>query len=185
MELDQKTALVIIDMQKAIDEPRWDDKNNPDYEGAVLDLLTLWRAKDMPIFHVKHNEPNPASTFHTYAPTNAFKPETAPLPGECVIEKEVNCAFIKTSLGSLLRMEGCEKIVVCGVVTHNSVDATVRHAACLGFEVFLVEDACTAVPVTDLDGKVWPAHYVHRLTLGILHGEYCQVVKKDDLQFAN
>lgn len=181
MELDNETGLLIIDMQKAIDEPVWDGKNNPAYETRILDLLTLWRARQWPVFHIKHNEANPASTFHTHAPTNAFKPETAPLPGEIIIEKEVNCAFIGTGLGSMLRMEGCKKLLVCGVVTHNSVDATVRHAGCLGFETYLVADACTAVPVTDRTGKKWSGEEVHQLYLSVLDGEYCTVVNMQDV----
>lgn len=181
MELDASTALVVIDVQKAIDDPRWDGKNNPDYQTRILDLLTLWRARQWPVFHIKHNEPNPASTYHTYAPGNEFKPETKPLPGEAIIEKEVNCAFIKTSLGSQLRMDGCEKIVFCGVVTHNSIDATVRHASCLGFETYLVSDACTAVPVTDRTGKTWAAEDVHNLALAFLDGEYCDVISMQDI----
>ncbi|MDV7340406.1 cysteine hydrolase family protein [Terasakiella sp. A23] len=181
MELDATTALVIIDVQKAIDEPCWDGKNNPDYQMRVQDLLSIWRVRKWPVFHVKHNEPNPASTYHTDKPTNDFKPETAPLPGEIVIEKEVNCAFIKTSLGSQLRTEGCDKIVFCGVVTHNSIDATVRHASCLGFLTYVVSDACTAVPVVDKAGKRWEAEDVHNLYLGVLDGEYADVITMQDV----
>ncbi len=181
MKLDEQTALIVIDVQRAIDEPQWDGKNNPDYQERIVTLLTLWRAKGWPVYHVKHNDPNPASTYHTYAPTNAFKVETAPHPGEVIIDKETNCAFIKTSLGSQLRMDGCYKLVFCGVVTHNSVDATVRHASCLGFETYLVEEACTAVPVTDHLGRTWAAQDVHHLTLGILGGEYCDVISLKDV----
>ncbi len=181
MELDESTALVVIDVQKAIDEPAWDGKNNPDYQMRIQDLLSIWRVRQWPVFHIKHNEPNPDSTFHTHSPTNEFKPETAPLPGEIIIEKEVNCAFINTGLGSMLRMEGCEKLVACGVVTHNSVDATVRHAGCLGFKTYVVDEACTAVPVTDGAGKTWSAEDVHRLYLAVLDGEYAEVVSVRDV----
>jgi len=181
MELDATTGLVIIDVQQAIDEPEWDGKNNPDYQTRILDLLTLWRARNWPVFHIKHNSKNPLSAFHPDAETNEFKRETRPLPGEAIIEKEVNCAFIGTGLGSMLRMDGCEKIIVCGVVTHHSVDATVRHAACLGFKTYLASDACTAVPVTDKTGKVWSGDEVHNLSLAVLDGEYCQVITMQDI----
>lgn len=181
MELDATTALVIIDVQKAIDEPEWEGKNNPDYQTRIHDLLTLWRARDWPIFHVKHNAKNPHSAFHPLSETNAFKPETRPFPGEAIIEKEVNCAFIGTGLGSMLRIEGCTKVIICGVVTHNAVDATVRHAACLGFDTYVASDACTAVPVTDKTGKIWPAEDVHNLTLAILATDYCQVITMQDI----
>lgn len=181
MELDAQTGLVIIDVQQAIDEPEWDGKNNPDYQTRILDLLTLWRARNWPIFHVKHNAKNPNSAFHEDAATNAFKHETRPLPGEPIIEKTVNCAFIGTGLGSMLRMDGCEKIIICGVVTHNSIDATTRHAACLGFETYVVNDACTAVPVTDMTGKTWEAEDVHNLSLAILATDYCDVITMQDI----
>jgi len=78
-------------------------------------------------------------------------------------------------------MEGCDKIVFCGVVTHNSVDATVRHASCLGFITYVVSDACTAVPVVDKAGKTWEAEDVHNLYLGVLDGEYVDVVTMQDI----
>ena len=51
------------------------------------------------------------------------------------------------------------------MLTHNSVEATVRHAADLGDRVFVVAGACWAVDVVDLAGRLWPAEDVHALSL--------------------
>lgn len=180
MKLDASTALVVIDVQNAIDDARWEGKNNPDYISRVQDLLSIWRGRGWPVFHVKHNSKDPDSAYHPDGEGNDFKDQAAPRPGEIVIEKETNCAFINTGLGSMLRMEGADKLLVCGVVTQHSVDATVRHAASLGFEVYLMSDACTATPVTDAQGVLREAADVHAMVLGILDGEYCQVMSMQD-----
>jgi nicotinamidase-related amidase len=67
-------------------------------------------------------------------------------------------------------------VVVAGVLLHNSVDATVRMAANLGFETWLVDDATASVDVVDLAGRHWPAEEVHALSLALLSGEYAKVV---------
>lgn len=176
MKLDQSTALVVIDVQKAIDGPDGEGKNNPDYISRVQDLLSIWRARGWPVFHVKHNSKDADSAYSEEAEGNAFKEEAKPFPGEMIIEKVVDCAFINTGLGSMLRMEGAEKLLICGVTTQYSVEATVRHASALGFETFLMRDACSATPVGH-----WSAQDVHDMSLAILEGTYCEVVSMQDI----
>ena len=45
--------------------------------------------------------------------------------------------------------------------------------------MFLVGDACWAVDVRDLGGRLWPAEDVHALSLANLHGEYAEVVNSE------
>ena len=56
------------------------------------------------------------------------------MPGETVIAKRTNSAFIGTDLESRLRAAGVETLIVAGVITNNSVEATVRMAGNLGFD---------------------------------------------------
>ncbi len=42
--LADNAALVIVDFQKAIDDPKWGRRNNPDAEAQAGRLLTAWRA---------------------------------------------------------------------------------------------------------------------------------------------
>lgn len=181
MKFDAATALIVVDVQKAIDDPRWAEKNNPEYQGRIHDLLTLWRTKDWPIYHVKHNSLDPLSPYHDGQPTNDFKPETAPMGSETIIEKKTNNAFLNTSLGSMLRISGVDKLVVCGVLTHHSIDATVRHAAGLGFQTFVMGEACSASSVTDPTGQKWEAAAVHAMALGVLQEDYAQVISMADV----
>ena len=96
--------------------------------------------------------------------------------------KQVHSAFIGTELAAGLQaMAGGGKppLVICGVLRANSVEATVRVAANLGFEVRLLGDACWSCDKRDLTGRLWPAEDVHQLTLALLDGEYAEVTTVD------
>jgi nicotinamidase-related amidase len=171
-------ALIVIDLQKAIDDPQWrryGGRNNPDAEQNVARLLEAWRARKWPIYHVRHDSQFPNSTYRPGQPGHEFKPETAPLAGETLIPKTVNSAFIGTDLEARLRAAGHTTLFIAGVITNNSVEATVRMAGNLGFAVTLVEDACFTFARTDRSGRVWSAEDVHTLSVANMEGEYCAV----------
>ncbi|HAI28286.1 MAG TPA: isochorismatase, partial [Thalassospira sp.] len=97
-ELGNDAALIVLDVQKAIDDPRWNSKNNPGYADVIAKLLAKFRAAKMPVIHVRHEEANPASSFYVDGPGLPFKDEALPVDGETVIAKQQNCAFVGTSL---------------------------------------------------------------------------------------
>ena len=173
-----RTALLIIDLQKAIDDPRWaaeGPRNNLDAETSVARLLRHWREAGRPIIHIRHASREPNSTYRPGQQGNAFKPEATPLAGETVIAKQTNSAFIGTDLEAQLRAGGISDLVVAGVITNNSVEATVRMAGNLGFAVHLVEDACFTYARRDYRGHLRSAEEVHAMSLANLDGEYCRV----------
>ena len=49
-------ALILIDLQKAIDDPSWGVRNNPGAEANVTRLLEVWREKSRPVYHVRHED---------------------------------------------------------------------------------------------------------------------------------
>lgn len=174
--LPSDTVLMIIDAQRAIDDSKWGPRNNPSAEQCITMLLEAWRANMMPVIHIRHDSLDPDSPYRPGAPGHQFKPECEPRPGERIIGKNAHSAFIGTGLDDLLTAEGTTTLVVCGALTHHSVDATVRHAAGLGYRVFVAADACWSVDVTDLNGRLWPAEDVHRLSLAILRSEYATIL---------
>lgn len=175
MRIPKDTALIVIDVQLAIDDPCWGPRNNPDAERKIARLLAVWRAAQMPIVHVRHDSLEPRSPYRPGQPGHAFKPEAAPLDGEPIVVKQVNSAFIGTGLERQLNAAGRTTLVICGTLTHNSVETTVRHAGNLGFRVFVVADACWSVDTRDLTGRLWPAADVHMLSLTHMQGDYAKV----------
>jgi nicotinamidase-related amidase len=178
MKLPLNAALVLVDLQRAIDDPSWaadGPRNNPQAEGNVATLLAAWRGGGKPIFHVKHDGTFATSTYRPGQPGNEFKPEAVPLPDEEVIIKHTNSAFIGTELDRKLRLARISTLVFCGVITNNSLEATVRMAGNLGFETYLVEDAAFTFARKDYRGHLRTAQEVHDLTLANLDYAYCTV----------
>lgn len=142
----------------------------------VARLLTVWREAGRPVLHVRHDSKEPNSTYRPGQSGHEFKPEAMPLPGEPVIAKQVHSAFIGTDLEQRLRDAGIDVLLVAGVITNNSVEATVRMAGNLGFDTRLVEDACFTYARRDHAGRLRSADEVHAMSLANMDGEYCAVV---------
>ena len=176
MRLPADAVLIVIDVQEAIDDPRWGPRNNPGAEANIAALIAAWRAERLPLVHIRHDLVEPGSPYAPERPGHRFKPWAAPLEGETVVGKNANSAFVGTGLEDLLDDIGATTLVICGVLTQNSVEATARHAGNLGYQVFVVDDACWAVDKTDLRGRRWLAEDVHALSLAHLDGEYARVV---------
>lgn len=175
------TALLLIDVQQAFDEPRWGTRNNPGAEQVIARLLAEWRARKQPVIHVQHMSQSPNSSLRPGAPGNAFKPEALPRSGEPVFQKTVNSAFIGTELESYLRAEGIGKLVVVGLTTDHCVSTTTRMAANLGFEATIVEDGTATFDRVGPDGAHLSAELMHRTALASLHGEFARVVSADEV----
>src|SRR6266508_2777266 len=159
-------ALIIIDVQYAIDDPGWGrDRNNPDAEVNIAKLLARWRERAWPIWHVRHVSSDPKSTYRPGQPGAEFKEEVKPREGERVIEKRTNSAFIGTNLEAELRAKGIARVVITGVITNNSVEATARMAGNLGFETYVVADATATFGRRDYAGRWHTADEVHAMSL--------------------
>ena len=68
--------------------------------------------------------------------------EIAPVGDEIVIPKTSFSVFISTNIHYVLGNLGMKHVIVCGVLTDQCVDSTVRDACDLGYLVTLVTDAC-------------------------------------------
>ncbi len=173
---------MIIDFQKAIDDPSWgNDRNNPEAEANIAKLLLFWRERRWPIFHVRHVSLEPKSTYRPGQPGAEFKSEALPWEGERVIEKHTNIAFIGTSLERELRESAIAEVVITGVMTNNSVEATARMTGNLGFTTYVVSDATATFGRRDFAGRWRTADEVQAMSLANLSGEYAIVSSTQDL----
>ncbi|MCY1516493.1 Peroxyureidoacrylate/ureidoacrylate amidohydrolase RutB [compost metagenome] len=78
---------------------------------------------------------------------SAFYEGLQPLAGsarEFVVKHTRISAFYGTPLEETLRVLGARRLVVAGVATHSVVEGTVRHAADIGFDVMVAQDACAS-----------------------------------------
>lgn len=71
-----------------------------------------------------------------------IRSEFAPRPGEIVAEEHwCSSGFANTDLDLLLKKHGIHQLIVIGLIAHTCIEATVRYAAELGYEVTVVKDA--------------------------------------------
>ncbi|GLH37492.1 cysteine hydrolase family protein [Pseudomonas moraviensis] len=176
MALQSNAALIIIDQQKGILHPRLGRRNNPQAEERMLELLALWRLRGRPVIHVQHLSRSPDSVFWPEQSGVEFQPRFAPQNGEWLIQKQVPDAFCASGLEAQLREAGIGQLIIVGVATNNSVEATARTAGNLGFDTFVAEDACFTFDKADYFSTLRTAEEVHGMSLGNLHGEYATVV---------
>lgn len=172
----ESAALILIDVQKAIDHPSWGRRNNPQAEENMARLLDAWRAKNRRVIHVQHHSREPQSTYRPGQPGCDFKDCVRPAAGETIVTKHVNSAFIGTDLEQNLRDGHHEQLIIAGVITNNSVEATARVGGNLGFDVYVVSDATYTFDRLALDGTLHKAEEVHAHSLANLQGEYAQIV---------
>jgi nicotinamidase-related amidase len=176
-------ALIVVDVQRAFDE--WEAagkrRNNPDAVGRIADLLKAFRTGGAPIFHIRHEGTRPTSSFLPQNSGYAVKDEAREQPGETVIVKRVNSAFIGTDLEKRLRAGGIGTLVICGATTNHCVETTTRMAGNLGFDAHLVRDATWTFERVGPDGDKHSAEEIHAMTLSNLNGEFARIVTTDDV----
>src|SRR5712691_2438216 len=97
--LPYNAALLVIDVQQGFEEPVWGgSRNNPQLEENIACLQDEWRASGRVLIHVQHDSRWPGSPLYPGRPGHAIKAAVRPFPGETVIHKSVNSAFIGTGL---------------------------------------------------------------------------------------
>jgi ureidoacrylate peracid hydrolase len=68
--------------------------------------------------------------------------EFEPQPGDMVAQEHwCSSGFANTDLDLQLKKHGIHKLIVMGLIAHTCVEATVRYAAELGYEVTVLKDA--------------------------------------------
>jgi nicotinamidase-related amidase len=171
-----RPALIIIDMQRGVTSAAAGPRNNPDAELKIAELLAAWRDSGATVVHVRHISRTPGSLFWPGQVGVEFLEALAPLPDEHVVEKNVPDAFIQSGLERWLRVRGIGAVVIVGVSTNNSVEATARSAGNLGFQTQVVADATYAFDKRDFSGTPRTAAEVHAMSLANLDGEYAAIV---------
>ncbi|WP_394424383.1 cysteine hydrolase family protein [Vreelandella stevensii] len=175
-EASPAAALIIIDMQQGMATPDAGARNNPQAEANIQRLLMAWRQAAGVVVHVRHVSRSPDSPFWPGQSGVLFQPALAPLPSEHVVEKNVPDAFVHSGLERWLHARGIRELVVVGVSTSNSVEATARTAGNLGFGTWVVSDATFTFAKCDYAGMERTADEVHAMSLANLAGEYAQIV---------
>lgn len=180
--LPEDTALIVIDVQKGLDEEYWGERNNPGAEQNMARLLDAWRRRGMPVYHVQHQSKNPNSPLRPNYVGNEIKDIVRPLPGEPVLQKDENSAFIGTDLEERLHTANQSTVVLAGLTTDHCISSTARMAANLGFDTIVVSDATAAFDrQSPLTSRHFTGEEIHEVELTALNGEFARVAETEAL----
>ena len=176
-------ALIIVDFQNGFDEVDYwgGNRNNPKAEENARRLLDVWRERKLPLFHIKHDSTNIKTKLAPGQWGNEIKDIVRPLPGEVVISKSVNSAFIGTDLKERLDAQKVKSVVVVGLQTDHCVSTTTRMAANFGYNTIVVSDATATFDRIGIDGVKIPSSVIHVVNLSSLNGEFATVVTTEQL----
>ncbi len=177
-----RTALVVIDVQRAFEDAAyWGKRNNPDCEANVGRLIDGFRARSLPIVLVRHDSVEPKSPLRPGQRGNDFK-DVVRGPADLVISKTVNSAFLGTpDLAAWLKSRSLTGLALCGITTNHCCETTARMGGNLGFRVLFVLDATHTFDRAALDGTMITADELARTTAANLNGEFAQIVTTDQL----
>jgi nicotinamidase-related amidase len=161
MRLPADAVLLVIDPQQGGGDPR-NRGDAAEVERNIAALIAAWRAEGLPLVHVGRPASDAAAV--------------SPLYGEIVIVRNATSAFVGCDLEARLDDLGATTLVLCGALETHALEASARHAADLGYQVFVVADACLAADAIDLRGRLWAAEDVRALALARLKGETATIV---------
>src|SRR5512132_2249087 len=175
-------ALVVVDIQNDYFPGGANPLDGPEAAaGKARGLLDSFRASGEPIVHVKHVWDAPDALYLRHGtPGGEINDAVRPEPGEAVVEKAFPNAFLETTLDAQLKDAGVDNLLVCGMMTAMCVDATVRAAVDLGYDVAVAHDACATMALEFGDRRVAAAD-VHAAFLAALADGYATVGPAADL----
>ena len=184
-QFDEATALLLIDVQKGVDDTSYyggptGRVNNPEAKDNIRRILTAWREKGGKVAFTRHDSIEDGSPLKLSLESGQQLEGMEIHPGDIAVSKSVNSGFIGTSLELDLRRAGIQRLCVVGFFTNVCVETTVRMAGNMGFDTYLVHDACSTMNSIGLDGTDYDPQLVHDMAVAGLHGEFCTAISLQD-----
>ena len=183
-KFDKSTALLLVDVQEGVNDVKYyggpsGKRNNDSAEENMRCLLNEWRRLGKQVAFTRHNSRELNSPLKLSLETGKQIEGLDIHESDIVVDKDVNSGFIGTSLELELRRSGIDRLVVMGFYTNYCIETTVRMAGNLGFDTYLVHDACAAINTLCHDGTYYEADLVHNMSIASLHGEFCTAISKE------
>jgi nicotinamidase-related amidase len=176
------SALVLIDIQQDYFPGGRMEVVGADHSSHYATrLLSHFREKNLPIVHVQHISTRPGATF--FLPDTEginFHESVMPLSSETIIKKHFPNSFRDTGLEEYLVSQAIKELVICGMMSHMCIDATVRAAFDLGYACIVAHDACATRNLV-FNGHDIAATHVHGAYMSALGAVYAKVLSAEDI----
>jgi nicotinamidase-related amidase len=141
-----QAVLVVVDVQVGVMREAWDA---PRIIKNIATAVEKARMLNVPVIWVQHAD----DELVYKSPDWELVPELAPAQGETIILKQFNSAFEQTRLEETLAGLRATRIVLAGAATNWCIRATAYGTLDRGYDLTLIQDAHTTVPVAFPDGR--------------------------------
>jgi nicotinamidase-related amidase len=177
-----RTALLLIDIQNDyFPDGKMELVGSVQAASASARLLAAFRKQHWPLYHIQHISARPNATFFLPGtPGVEIRESVRPLSDEPVITKHFPNSFRDTDLLERLKADDIGSLLICGMMSHMCVEATVRAAFDLGFTCIVTHDACATRELI-FNGITVPAGHVHTSSMAGLEAVYAQVKGVDEI----
>ena len=173
-----QSALLVIDAQDSFKvDPKWERRNNRNFERNVAALIDAHRAAGRPVIFVLHTDPDPG--FERDSVHLRLMDFIRVNPGEPVMLKDTRNAFTGTTLQAQLLALGVRRLAITGIQMEQCCETTARVAADLGYAVDFVIDATMTFPIKnwDVPGEELGVDAVEERTVYALRKRFARIVK--------
>jgi nicotinamidase-related amidase len=145
-----QSALLVVDAQDSFKAtPRWERRNNLEFEKNVGALIEAYRAAGLPVVFFLHTDSDEG--FATDSPFFKLMDFIKPLPDEPVLIKNTRNCFTSTPLQPYLLEKGVRRVTIAGIQMEQCCETTARVAADLGYAVDFVTEATMTFPIPNWD----------------------------------
>ena len=145
------TALLIIDVQQALCSGEYECFEINRVIENINHLSIRARIAGVPVVFIQHEDADGPLVYNTAGWQLAEGLENA--PEDIRIRKTTPDSFYQTHLKDLLPREDYERLIICGLQTDYCINATVRQALKLGYDVVLASDAHSTVDNGNLSAE--------------------------------
>ncbi|MBV9960261.1 MAG: isochorismatase family protein [Acidobacteria bacterium] len=159
----RQSALLVIDVQDSFKVgPRWQRRNNPEFEHNIELLIAGYRAAGLPVYFFLDSDDS--EHFRPDSPYFKLMDFVQPRESEPVLVKTSRNCFTSTNLDQLLRLQDTRRVIVTGIKTEQCCETTARIASDLGYGVDFVTEATLTFPIphTELSEELSAAEVVRR-----------------------
>jgi nicotinamidase-related amidase len=177
-----QSALLVVDAQDSFKvDPKWERRNNRDFERNVAALIDAYRAAELPVIFFLHNDDDPG--FERGNVHVRLMDFITVRDGEPVIAKDTRNTFTGTTLQAQLLALGVRRLAITGIQMEQCCETTARVAADLGYAVDFVIDGTMTFPIRnwDVPGEELGVEAIEERTIYALRKRFARIVRTETL----
>lgn len=145
-----QSALLVIDVQDSFRVgDRWPKRSNANFERNLSKLIGLYRAHDLPVFFILHNDADEG--FRPGDPEVRLMSFLERREDEPLLHKQTRNCFTSTQLAPMLLERNARRLLITGIQTEQCCETTARVAADLGYAVDYVTEGTLTFPIQNWD----------------------------------